>query len=250
MSYSRKFLTANIPDKVKAWGESVTSLSQVSEVFSNYINGKIKRFPFSEGQLAPETNDLTDILTLMNQNKMLTLNSQPMVNGAKSNDEKYGWGPDNGYVYQKAYFELFIDQSIVEALCSHLDQYPTISYQAINNDGKKLQNVEDNDVNAVTWGVFKGKEIIQPTIVDHEAFMIWKQEALNVFTRTWAQIYKPHKTEKGEDKAGSPESVEFLEKLTKNLFVMNIVENDFIEGDLNKIITEFIQKNQEAINAL
>jgi len=32
-----------------------------------------------------------------------------MVNGAKSNDEKYGWGPDNGYVYQKAYFELFID---------------------------------------------------------------------------------------------------------------------------------------------
>jgi len=75
MSYSRKFLTANIPDKVKAWGASVTSLTQVSEVFSNYINGKIKRFPFSEGQLAPETNDLTAILTLMNQNKMLTLNS-------------------------------------------------------------------------------------------------------------------------------------------------------------------------------
>jgi len=70
--------------------------------------------------------------------------------------------------------------------------------------------------------------------------MIWKQEALNVFTRTWAQIYKPHKTEKGEDKAGSPESIEFLEKCNKNLFVMNIVENDFIEGDLNKVITDFI----------
>jgi len=73
--------------------------------------------------------------------------------------------------------------------------------------------------------------------------MIWKQEALNVFPRTWAQIYKPHKNDKGEDVNGSPESVKFLEECTKKLFVMNIVENDYVSGDLNKVITDFIQIN-------
>jgi methylenetetrahydrofolate reductase (NADPH) len=31
-------------------------------------------------------------------------------------------------------------------------------------------------VNAVTWGVFAGREIIQPTIVEGESFMAWKVE--------------------------------------------------------------------------
>lgn len=140
--------------------------------------------------MALETSDLTDILVLMNKNKMFTLNSQPQVNGAKSSDEKFGWGPANGYVYQKAYFELFVDQSIVELLCTYLDTYPSISYQAVNKSGNKFQNVKDDEVNAVTWGVFKGREVVQPTIVDATAFMIWKDEALNIFTNTWAVIYK------------------------------------------------------------
>lgn len=29
-------------------------------------------------------------------------------------------------------------------------------------------------VNAVTWGVFPGKEIVQPTVVDAQSFGIWK----------------------------------------------------------------------------
>ena len=30
------------------------------------------------------------------------------------------------------------------------------------------------DANAVTWGVFPGKEIIQPTVVDQQSFLVWK----------------------------------------------------------------------------
>jgi methylenetetrahydrofolate reductase (NADPH) len=37
----------------------------------------------------------------------------------------------------------------------------------VNAAGEKFQNVGDTDVNAVTWGVFKGKEVVQPTVVDH-----------------------------------------------------------------------------------
>lgn len=186
----------------------------------------------------------------MNENKLLTLNSQPCVNGAKSTDEKYGWGPEKGYVYQKAYFELFVDVSIIEQLCSHLDKYPSITYQAVNKAGKKLQNIKDDDVNAVTWGVFHGREIIQPTVVDAEAFMIWKDEALNIFNNTWAVIYKDSKNDKGEDLAGDEPSCKFLETCVENLFVVNIVENDYVSGDLNAVITEFIEKNQEALKAL
>ena len=75
----------------------------------------------------------------------------------------------------------------------------------MNKAGDKHQNVEDDDVNAVTWGVFKGKEIVQPTVVDHHAFEIWKDEALKSFADTWSVIYKG---EKGADAA----SAEFLEK--------------------------------------
>lgn len=121
----------------------------------------------------------------MNSNKLLTINSQPKVNGIKSSDPKFGWGPDNGYVYQKAYFELFVHEDMVEPLIEYLKSYDSISYQAVNFSNMKFQNVGDQDVNAVTWGVFKGKEIVQPTVVDHQAFTIWKDEAFKSWLDTW-----------------------------------------------------------------
>jgi hypothetical protein len=41
----------------------------------------------------------------LNQAGYLTINSQPRVNGAPSNDATFGWGRPGGYVYQKAYGE-------------------------------------------------------------------------------------------------------------------------------------------------
>jgi len=35
-----------------------------------------------------------------------------------------------------------------------------LTYQAVNNNGNEVKNVHADDVNAVTWGVFKAKEII------------------------------------------------------------------------------------------
>lgn len=44
-----------------------------------------------------------DQLVALNQAGYLTINSQPRVNGAPSNDATFGWGRAGGYVYQKAY---------------------------------------------------------------------------------------------------------------------------------------------------
>ena len=40
--------------------------------------------------------------------------------------------------------------------------------------GELETNIQSETPNAVTWGVFPGKEIIQPTIVEAVSFMAWK----------------------------------------------------------------------------
>jgi len=40
--------------------------------------------------------------------------------------------------------------------------------------GKCISNVPEDGRNAVTWGVFPGKEIIQTTIIERESFLSWK----------------------------------------------------------------------------
>lgn len=45
---------------------------------------------------------------------------------------------------------------------------------AVNSAGDFHSNQDSTSVNAVTWGVFPGKEIIQPTVVDQDSFLVWK----------------------------------------------------------------------------
>ena len=118
------------------WGDQCTNMEDLSSIFVAYITGKIRKFPFSEGSIALETEDISNVLVALNQNNLFTINSQPNVNAAKSCDPKYGWGPENGYVYQKAYFEVLVHPKVIEHLVAHLDKYPDISYQAIDLAGK------------------------------------------------------------------------------------------------------------------
>lgn len=123
--------------------------------------------PFSNDPLTAEANFIQETLIACCKNKLLTINSQPKVNGVRSNDKIFGWGPDKGFIYQKAYFEFFVPNKLLHPLIDFLKKDDMISYQACNAAGEKFQNVEDDDVNAVTWGVFRNKEVIQPTVVDY-----------------------------------------------------------------------------------
>jgi methylenetetrahydrofolate reductase (NADPH) len=161
------------------------------------------------------------------------------VNGVPSNDPKFGWGPKHGYVYQKAYYEFFIPKELIEPLVNFLERFPMITYQAINMSEDERLNVTKDDVNAVTWGVFKGKEVIQPTVVDHNAFLIWKDEAFAEWLDPWALVY-------GFD---SP-SAEFLRRCHDTLYLVNVVDNDYINGDLDKVFDEFIKENKALIESL
>jgi methylenetetrahydrofolate reductase (NADPH) len=91
---------------------------------------------------------------------LLTINSQPCVNGAKSSDPVFGWGPKNGFIYQKAYYEFFIPKRLLSLLVEYLNEYPMISYQATNAQGEVVTNVPQDSVNAVTWGIFMNHQVI------------------------------------------------------------------------------------------
>ena len=77
-------------------------------------------------------------------------------------------------MYQKAYVEFFTSPASFKALEARLKAAPAITYMAVDAKQHLVSNVGPNDVNAVTWGVFPGKEVIQPTVVDPQSFMVWK----------------------------------------------------------------------------
>jgi methylenetetrahydrofolate reductase (NADPH) len=90
------------------WGRELTCEEDVWRMFSCYISGEknqagknIRHFPWTDDELCAETKLIQDYLVEYNRNGILTINSQPAVNGVPSSDPNVGWGVANGYVYQK-----------------------------------------------------------------------------------------------------------------------------------------------------
>lgn len=100
-----------------------------------------------------------------------------------------GWGGPGGYVYQKAYLEFFCSKEKLDALVEKCKALPSLTYMAVNKDGSWVSNTGQTAVNAVTWGVFPAREIIQPTVVDPASFIVWKDEAFEIWSRGWARLY-------------------------------------------------------------
>lgn len=66
------------------------------------------------------------------------------------------------------------------------------SSQVINHDASfNCTNIEKLQPVAVTWGVFPGCEIKQPTIVDPISFRAWSEEAFGLWREQWAKLYEP-----------------------------------------------------------
>ena len=104
------------------------------------------------------------------------MGSQPAVDSASSEDPIVGWGPARGYVFQKAFVEFFIPSAEVEMIEGKLKAKGDgqISMYASNKQGEFKTNTTDDAVNAVTWGVFPGQEIVQSTIIEATSFLAWK----------------------------------------------------------------------------
>ncbi|KAH8832724.1 methylenetetrahydrofolate reductase-domain-containing protein [Flagelloscypha sp. PMI_526] len=203
---------------LKLWGEP-SSETDVRTLFSRFCRGDLAALPWSDERPATETSVIAEQLAKMNELGFLTINSQPAVNGARSDDKVFGWGPSHGYVYQKPYLEFFVSPGLLNTLIGHIERDSNITYYVINKRGDLRTNTHSDSPNAVTWGVFPGKEIIQPTIVEAVSFMAWKDEAYEL-GQQWANFYDPESTAR-----------KVITDLMDTWYLVNVVHNDFHDRD-------------------
>ncbi|KAK3182344.1 methylenetetrahydrofolate reductase (NAD(P)H) met13 [Lecanicillium sp. MT-2017a] len=207
-------LTGTNESNRKRWGEP-KSVLDIANTFVGYLNQEVETLPWSEAPLTGEASAIKDALIELNQRGFLTINSQPAVDGVKSSHPVHGWGPDNGYVYQKGYIELLVPPQIIPEVLDRVEKNPSLTYYAVTKDGDLKTNAPTDGPNAVTWGVFPGKEIVQPTIVESISFLAWRDEAFRLGT-DWAHCYD----------SKTPSRV-LIDKIMKDWYLINIVNNDF-----------------------
>jgi methylenetetrahydrofolate reductase (NADPH) len=188
----------------------------ISNIFVKYMSGNLESLPWSESAISKEADTLQQNLIDLNRRGFFTINSQPPVNGAKSNHPVYGWGPAHGYVYQKGYLEVLVSPEYIAELITRIERDPEITYYAVNKDGDLKTNSPDGP-NAVTWGVFPGKEIVQPTIVEAVSFLAWKDEFYRL-GQQWANCH-----------ASTSPSRYVIEDVMDTWYLINIVHNNFQE---------------------
>lgn len=237
---------------IKLWGRP-KSLRDVALLFTKFVDGTLDRLPWSEGAISAEADSIKADLLKLNQHGLLTINSQPAIDGANSSDPVHGWGPAGGWVYQKAYLELLAFPSIIDKVIERLDAHPNLTYYAVNQKGRLLTNTKYEGPNAVTWGIFPNREIVQPTIVETVSFLAWKDEAFRLGL-DWSKCYAP----------GSG-SRKLVETIMDECYLINIVNNNFretheifkiFEGlepqDLDKVfedeVVDVTNKAKEAVN--
>jgi len=173
-------------------------------------------------------------LAILNRNGFLTINSQPAVNGFKSDHKIYGWGGTGGYCYQKAYVEFFVSPQNLKYFMNNITKYPNLNMHAVNANGDFHCNGYDKDVIALTWGVFPNREILQPTIFDPESFIVWSKEAFILWKEGWASLY--------DDETRSSE---LLYNMHDQYYLVAIIDNDYIESDLYTIFTDVTNDRNE-----
>lgn len=81
-------------------------------------------------------------------------------------------------------------------------------------DADLSKNQEIDTPNAVTWGLFPGSEVSQPTVIDPEAFFAWKEEAFQIW-REWAQLYPKNS-----------ESYQYLSQIASKVYLISLVDNN------------------------
>ncbi|KAF9570813.1 hypothetical protein EC968_001353 [Mortierella alpina] len=160
------------------------------------------------------------VIVELNRCGYLTIDSQPAVNGVKSDHDVFGWGCKSGYIYQKAYVEFFVSSVQLPTLVQRLGYQPHFTFAAANKSGDLQTNIPysrtgDRYSNVVTWGVFPDCEIVQKTVIDLANFVEWKEEALEVWCR-WAHCYP-------ETSAART----LLETIGEEWYLVNVVHDDY-----------------------
>ncbi|KAJ2782762.1 methylenetetrahydrofolate reductase 1 [Coemansia javaensis] len=203
----------------RMWGRPQRT-EDVSDLFVRYVRGEVPALPWCDEPLLAESGQIGAELARINGLGYWTVASQPPLDGVPSADPVHGWGPRGGYVYQKAFVECFVPGDRFPPFLSRLQSLPgRITYYAANRRGDFMTNAYSGDdapaMTALTWGVFPGRGIVQPTLIDKASFLAWRAEAFRAW-REWADMFP----------ADSPEH-RFLSDTADECWLVNVVDNEF-----------------------
>ncbi|WPK24901.1 hypothetical protein PUMCH_002200 [Australozyma saopauloensis] len=217
------------------WGCPQT-LDDLADIFVKYLNKETNALPWSDGPIGSDTDILKASLIELNRKGYFTLNSQPALSAVRSNDKVYGWGPKNGFLYQKQYLEFLVHKDVAAKLLEAVEAHNTadstgvITYYVVDKTGNLSTNSKDEDINAVTWGVFPGEEILQPTIVEKNSFLAWKDEVYHLLDE-WVSIYKSKAIQELVPQEQLEKFYEMLASFSDNYVLCNLVNNDFTSAN-------------------
>lgn len=233
-------LHMTVNQAIKLWAYP-SSIQDITSLFLQHINGQLSAIPWSEEGFNEETNTIKEQLLQLNKKGWWTVASQPAVNGVRSSDPIFGWGPKNGFVFQKAFVELFLPSEDWKALHAKLtapDVAEDVGWYASNSKGDFLSgdasdNVEgggDASTHAVTWGAFPGKEIITPTIIEKVSFEAWAEEAFGIWAE-WARVYSNRGGREVQNAAQARASKDLIENVTGDVWLVNIIHHRYVEKE-------------------
>ncbi|RHZ69565.1 hypothetical protein CDV55_101341 [Aspergillus turcosus] len=228
----------------RVWGYPV-SREDISTLFRRHVSGDLYIVPWSEGGAEENSSGLNaetevirpELLKLIDGKGWWTLASQPAVNGVRSDDPTFGWGPPGeGFVFQKPFVEFFCPtkdfQTVLKPLFAK-HGHEKLAWFATNAKGEFESSLpadpadadtiemNPNNVNAVTWGVFRGKEIVTPTIIEEVSFRAWGEEAYRIWDE-WRRVYP----------RGTP-TERFLDEVKNDVWLVCVVGQDFGAGTEN-----------------
>lgn len=214
-------LHMSVTQAIKLWGHPA-SRSDINDMFVKHIQGQLPAIPWSEEELLPESSTINPHLIALNTKGWWTVASQPAVNAVPSNHSTFGWGPKNGFVFQKSFVEFFLPSADFKILREKLNSEANrdaVCYYAGNAKGEFVASDNSGTTNAVTWGVFPGKEIVTPTIVEEVSFKAWNEEAFGIWGE-WSRVY---------GKASPSEKL--LTDIRDDYWLVNVIHHDFVEKD-------------------
>ncbi|KAF4120235.1 methylenetetrahydrofolate reductase (NADPH) [Geosmithia morbida] len=238
---------------IRLWGNPRTA-QEINDLFVKHIGGELAAIPWSEEELMAESSAITPHLLSLNSRGWWTVASQPAVNGAPSSDPTFGWGPPNGFVFQKAFVEFFISSSDWKTVLLprlRAAGSDTVCFYASNAKGEFVTSDSANSrrnsatiattatttttetvapqptspprsngsTNAVTWGVFPGKEITMPTIIEEVSFRAWAEEAFGIWAE-WSKVYG-----RGSD------TEKLLGSIKDDYWLINVIHHNYVEPD-------------------
>ena len=124
------------------WGYP-KKLEDITSVFLRYLHAKITTTPFSPEPLSPESIMILRHLERLTEKGWWTVGSQPAVDGASSDHEVLGWGPQGGYVYQKCFVEFFVTAEDVARIGSkvHARGKGWVDYFASNAEVRSMRKI-------------------------------------------------------------------------------------------------------------